>query len=92
MLGLAALELASQASILVVEAGGGLIGFSVAALLSIDDVPRAKLLSAPPGVPAEHAISTHFFTGWRHIKVGTNSGEKILGVLNLDEVATLLLG
>ena len=83
LLGQPELERTETASVLVVDAGGEQVGFTVSKLLNIDSARWA---------PSEKGVSESaggkFFERWEPIRVGETGRERLISLLDLQKLAS----
>lgn len=92
LMGLPGAERSSTASVLVVDGGGGFIGFNVPRLLSIDDAPRSRPDASGVARANLQALPEAAGARWSPLQVGSGGTARMLGVLDLKHLAATLCG
>ncbi|NML28444.1 chemotaxis protein CheW [Zoogloea dura] len=92
LMGLPGAERSPTASVLVVDTGGGFVGFNVPRLLSIDDAPRSRPEASGVARANLQALPEAAGVRWSPLRVGSGSAERMLGVLDLKHLAASLCG
>lgn len=92
LMGLPGAARSPTASVLVVDTGGGFVGFNVPRLLSIDDAPASRPDASGVARANLQALPEAAGARWSPLRVGSGSAERMLGVLDLQHLAATLCG